>query len=240
MSRPKQAAVAVVFLLSLSLALAAGAAETDPRLFVPAQQGFSQQAEKVIPYATDRLLVQFTEDAMEKSRLDIPSFKGARTEDAKTGLTSVDVLASRAGLRAVERPYQEFSDHKRAAQAGADRWFLLRFDTSRDMAELAKDLALDPNVAAVSLDWLAFPATTPGDPLHPDHWGHNNTAQLPGLDWGGTYSHTLPTTVGTVGFDANAEAAWDGSQGYGTAGVVIAILDSGVDIDHPDLRLVTG
>jgi hypothetical protein len=57
----------------------------------------------------------------------------------------------------------------------------------------------------------------PSDPLHPDHWGHNNTAQLPGLDWGGTYDHTLSTTVGTPGFDANAQAAWDGSQGTGRA-----------------------
>ncbi|HPF71630.1 MAG TPA: PKD domain-containing protein, partial [Candidatus Krumholzibacteria bacterium] len=70
----------------------------------------------------------------------------------------------------------------------------------------------------------------------------DNTAQLPGLDWGGTYDHTLPTTVGTVGFDANADLAWNGSQGFGDPSVVIAIIDSGVDMDHPDLaaHLVTG
>ena len=46
--------------------------------------------------------------------------------------------------------------------------------------------------------------------------------------------------MGTPGFDANAQAAWDASQGYGNAGVVIAILDSGVDNNHPDLRQVAG
>jgi len=35
----------------------------------------------------------------------------------------------------------------------------------------------------------------------------------------------LPNTVGTVGFDANAQSAWDAAQGYGHSGIVIAILD---------------
>ena len=75
--------------------------------------------------------------------------------------------------------------------------------------------------------------------MYPQHWGHNNTAQLPSFDWGGTNSHTGPP-VGTVGFDANAPSAWNGSQGFGNPGVVIAILDSGVDSTHPDLFQVTG
>ena len=55
-------------------------------------------------------------------------------------------------------------------------------------------------------------------------------------DWA-TYSHTGPT-VGTVGFDANAQAAWDVS--YGDPSVIIAIIDSGVDIYHEDLNCMAG
>jgi PKD repeat protein len=75
--------------------------------------------------------------------------------------------------------------------------------------------------------------------MYPDSWGHNNTAQLPGYDWGGTWDHT-GSPVGTAGFDANAQTAWNGSQGFGSSSVIIAIIDSGADLDHPDLNLVTG
>ena len=81
-----------------------------------------------------------------------------------------------------------------------------------------------------------FPAAVPNDPLYADHWGHNNTAQMISYDWS-TYSHTGPT-VGTVGFDANAEAAWNTT--YGDPGVIVAIIDSGVDIYHADLNCMAG
>ncbi|MEZ4388129.1 MAG: S8 family serine peptidase [Candidatus Krumholzibacteriia bacterium] len=228
--------LALTLLVSL-LAAVAMAAPTDPREFVPVQNGFSSSGQKVLPYASDRLLVQFTEDAMEMAKLDIPLDLGAQAPQAATGLRSVDNVVRAAGLRSVERPYIKLRDEEKTRTAGIDRWFMLRFDGRADVAQLAKRLEQDPNVAAVSLDWLAFPAAVPNDPLYPDHWGHNNTGQLPGLDWGGTYEHIGPP-VGTPGFDANAQAAWD--NGYGAAGVVIAIIDSGVDVGHPDLRQVTG
>ncbi len=224
----------------LILASAAFAADTTPREFAPVQDGFTQTAEKVLPYAPDRLLVQFTLDGMERSKLDVALDFGTQAPQAQTGLASVDRTLASTGLRSVERPYLKPRYPERAREAGMDRWFMLKFDGRADLERVSEQLARDPNVAAVSFDWIAFPATVPGDPLHPDHWGHNNTAQLPDLDWGGTYEHTLPNTVGTVGFDANAQAAWDGAQGYGSAGVVIAILDSGVDVGHPDLRQVAG
>ena len=52
----------------------------------------------------------------------------------------------------------------------------------------------------------------PADPLHSMHWGHNNTAQMLSYNWT-TNTHEAGSPVGTVGFDANAQAAWDGSAG---------------------------
>jgi PKD repeat protein len=236
----RKALATTLALFALTLLLASPGIAADTRAFAPAQDGYAAQAPEVATYAPDRVLVQLTRDGLAASRLPRLLDKGARAPGAATGLASLDALAAAAGVRAVERPYDLPADAAKASDLGVDRWFMFRFETKQDMADVAKTLGRDPAVEAVSLDWVAFPAAVPADPLYADHWGHNNTAQLPGLDWGGTYDHTLTTTVGTVGFDANAQAAWDGSQGYGSSSVVVAIIDSGVDIDHPDLRLVTG
>ncbi|MBU2500789.1 S8 family serine peptidase, partial [bacterium] len=226
----------LVLLLAAGTALAAG--DLGPRPFAPAQEGFTSQAQQVLPYAPDRLLVQFTPRAM--AALDVGRDKGSRLAGSVTGFARVDALTKGAGVYAIERPYRPGVDKARAEAFGKDRWFMFRFEEGADLPALAEALRRDANIDAVSLDWVAFPAVVPSDDYYLDNWGHNNTAQLPDLDWGGTYDHTLSTTVGTPGFDANAEAAWDGSQGFGSSSIVIAILDSGVDIDHPDLRLISG
>jgi PKD repeat protein len=237
MLQKKLAAFTNLFALSL-LILLLGAGPLAARDFAPVQNGFDPQGENVLPYAPNRLLIKFTSQGMDKSNLNQSSEKGARVADAKTGLAGVDMLAASVGVNVVERPYNQPGNKSLSTELGVDRWFMFHFDTKRDLEDLAEDFRRDVNVEAVSLDWLALPATVPNDPLHADHWGHNNTAQMVSYDWS-TYSHTGPT-VGEVGFDANAEAAWDAAQGYGSSNVIIAILDSGVDAGHPDLNQVTG
>ena len=223
----------------LALVLVAGTAtaadQLAPRDFVPVQDGFATQAQQVLPYAPDRLLVQLTPKAM--ADLAIGAEKGAAV--AATGLDRVDALARGAGLREIVRPYRPTKNARKAAAFGKDRWLMFRFDGKPDLPRLAAELRRDADVEAVSLDWRAFPAAVPNDPIYPDQWGHDNTGQMLSYDWA-THSHENGEPVGTPGFDAHAQEAWDKGAGYGDPGVVIAILDSGVDIDHPDLNLVAG
>ncbi len=176
---------ACTILVLLAFVSAAFAADTSPREFAPVQDGFTQTAEKVLPYAPDRLLVQFSLDGMERSQLDLALDFGTQAPQAATGIASVDRTLASSGLRSVERPYLKPRFPERAREAGMDRWFMLKFDGRANLERVADQLARDPNVAAVSFDWIAFPAAVPSDSLHPDHWGHNNTAQLPDLDWEG-------------------------------------------------------
>lgn len=100
-------------------------------------------------------------------------------------------------------------------------------------AEIRTDSQIDP-VAVRSLvdheDWLRGfepntvyqPSALPNDPLFNEQWQLENTGQfVPG------------SGLGTIGADANLTAAWDIT--VGSRDVVVAVIDTGVDLDHPDL-----
>ncbi len=228
-----------VLLLPLLGAARPASASEQPRAFAPVQGGFDPVGETVSPYAPGRLLVKFTPVALRASTLNVAAQKGAAQAGVMTGIAAVDVLGRDAGLKRISRPYDPAANTALAARIGLDRWYLLEVSGTVDIPALAARYAADPAVEAASPDWRAFPAAIPADPLYAMHWGHNNTAQLLSYNWT-TNTHEAGTPVGTIGFDANAQAAWDGTQAYGDPAVVVAIIDSGVDIDHPDLRIVTG
>lgn len=70
-------------------------------------------------------------------------------------------------------------------------------------------------------DYLNQATFIPNDPSLNIQWGLRNTGQ------------TIKGQKGTPNADINAEPAWDITKG---SGVKIAILDSGVDMNHPDLK----
>ncbi len=210
------------------------------REFSPVQMGYAGQGETVLPYAPDRIMVKFRESSMKDFKVAIGPMRGDAAAGASIGIASVDALNLATGVVKISRPYIDMRNSSEAARLGINRWFMIELKEGSDVPGIVARYTADPNVEYASPDWRAFPAVIPTDPLYDDSWGHNNTAQLPGLDWGGTYDHTLTTTVGTVGFDANAQAAWDGSQGFGSSTIVVAIIDTGADMDHPDLNLVAG
>ncbi len=225
-----------ICLLLILSPLSSMAADTAPRDFAPVQKGFVASSEKVLPYAPDRIMVKFKRSSIEKSQLSIGLQATRPLPDAATGLMSIDVIGKDAGVKKISRAYILMKNRALAAQLGADQWFRIDLDKAADIPALVAKYANDPNVEYAKPDYRAFPAAVPSDPLYDDHWGHNNTSQMISYNWS-TYYHDGPT-VGTVGFDANAQAAWN--AGYGDSNVIIAIIDSGVDIDHPDLNLVAG
>lgn len=75
-----------------------------------------------------------------------------------------------------------------------------------------------PVVEYAEPDFLVFPTRTPNDPRYPEQWGLNNTGQ----------------TGGTRDADIDAPEAWE--QTTGDPGTLVAVIDSGVQAGHPDLR----
>ncbi len=228
--------VACSLLLSLSASFAASG---SPRDFEPVQNGYASSSAPVLPYAPDRVLVKLTTTALERAELDVALRRGAAGRAVRTGLESVDRKSAELGVSGIVRTFGSVRNRVESERLGIDRWFSFELDGTTDVPTAVARLAADADVETAAPDWRAFPALTPNDPLFANHWGHDNTGQLPDFDWGGSWDHT-GSPIGTPGFDADAETGWNGSQAYGSAGVVIAILDSGVDVGHPDLLQVAG
>jgi subtilisin family serine protease len=231
-------------LLALTFALLYGfsahAAAPPPAVpFAPVQYGFQPNAPTVAAHVPDRVLVKLTENATAASNLPARSLKFGQVQPlAAIGLQRVDAVFQRSA-RSFQRAHIEVKNRAEAQRLGIDRW--LRVDLAEGVTaqSVVEELERLPEVESVTYDYVAFPAVVPSDPMHSMHWGHNNTAQMLSYNWT-NHNHETGSPVGTVGFDANAHAAWDGTQGFGSSSVLIAIIDSGVQTAHPDLVQVAG
>ena len=76
----------------------------------------------------------------------------------------------------------------------------------------------DPDVAYVEPNYVRHLSDFPNDPGFSDQWGLDNTGQ----------------TGGALGADINAVQAWDIQTGQRE--VVVAVIDTGADLDHEDLH----
>ncbi len=220
-------------------AVAAVAAHAAGRPFVPVQAGFQREAPIVAEHMPGRVLVQLTRDARETSQVPARWRFGDLLPGARTGIPAVDRVLAAGGAHELRRAFVEPADVEAAGHLGVDRWIMVHLREGRSEAALVAQLSGLREVEAASLDYVAFPAVVPADPLYSMHWGHNNTAQMLSYNWTNN-NHETGSPVGTVGFDTNAQVAWGGAQGYGSSSVILAIIDSGVQTAHPDLVQVTG
>lgn len=207
--------------------------------FAPVQLGPQRHAVRVPTYVPGRVLFKLSGTAMKASRVSKSLQYLEALPGAATGLDAVDRALAEGRAEAVRRALIQPQKAALGEAIGLERWLLAEGANLESAPALAARLAKLPEVEAVSLDWVALPAVVPSDPMHALHWGHNNTAQMLSYNWT-NHNHETGSPVGTVSFDCNAHAAWDGPQGYGSSSILIAIIDSGVEVGHPDLVQVAG
>ena len=99
---------------------------------------------------------------------------------------------------------------------------LFKLPQGQDVDAVVNRLKDDPSVEYAEPNYYAYPAATPNDPAFSSQWGLNNVGQ------------TIGSVAGVPGADINAPEAWD--LAVGNENIVIAIIDTGVDILHPDIR----
>ncbi len=105
--------------------------------------------------------------------------------------------------------------------AGSHRLHLLKLKKGSSVEDAIAMYRQDPAVEYAEPNYLYELAGVPNDPLFSQLWGLHNTGQ------------TVRGVTGAAGADIHAAEAWDITTG--SPNVVIAVIDTGIAYDHPDL-----
>lgn len=98
------------------------------------------------------------------------------------------------------------------------------FNTTSTITDLSatRTASMVDGVKNILPDFVSTTSRVPNDELFTFQWGHDNTGQFVG-----------GSGAGVNDADADSTNAWDLT--IGSKSVIIAVIDTGVDIDHPDL-----
>ncbi len=183
-------------------------------------------------YSADLIKVKLSPDAVSRSKLPL----GLYAEANRFNINELDQLMSVNGGQKIIRAHRRLKDTAWEEKTGFDRWYLIKLNGRVSVEDALSSFKANRYIEDACPEYYAYTTAVPNDTYYSNNWGHNNTAQLPAYS-GGSHSGA---GVGTIGFDSDAQLAWDQSQGYGSASIVIAVIDTGADTSHPDLRLVAG
>ncbi len=225
----------LVYTLALLLAAACSTESLD----------ISQNPEKdelAAPIAGE-LMVKFTPEVTEMIE-SVPS--GPLT---RSSVPSIDEVLDIVGAYELERVFPVNPETEESTRsAGLHQWYIVRFSEDQSVEEVADRISklgevqktnfnrrimrsYNSKPRAVSSKALASMAADESyphnDPLMPIQWSLINRGNLfPGVD--GTEKKDV------VGADVRCEEAWKLSTG--DESIIVAVLDEGVFIEHPDLK----
>ncbi len=114
------------------------------------------------------------------------------------------------------------SPEKTITSRDGDQIFLFKTNHGESVEHTIRTLRASNAVEYAEPNYIYELLYTPDDPDFSKQWGLNNTGQ------------DIQGTPGTAGVDIGAVKAWDMEQGFSST-VTVAVLDSGIDLDHPDL-----
>lgn len=170
-----------------------------------------------------RVIVRFKPEAASV-RAKIMAARMSRSSAMDVAQTRATGLGLRTGLQA--------SGGLRARLSLDERTHVFTA-SGIDSATLAKRLSQDSEIEMVTVDQRRRHfAVTPNDPLYVGNGGIAPTAGN-GSANGQWYLKAPSAVPGEAVSSINAPSAWD--LGTGSSSVVVAVLDTGVRMDHPDL-----
>jgi thermitase len=143
----------------------------------------------------------------------VPGQVIVRYEAASSGAQRADAR-DETGTRAIEG-------------LGMARTQLLTVTDGDSVAATVRQLEAQPGVAYAEPNGFMEPASVPNDPLFSQQWGLRNDGQ------------TVGGVAGTIGADIDAPPAWNLQTGIApglTGSPIVAVMDTGADLTHPDLQ----
>ncbi|MEN8907516.1 MAG: S8 family serine peptidase [Clostridiales bacterium] len=99
---------------------------------------------------------------------------------------------------------------------------VVELDKTNSKEYLFKALSSDANIEYIQEDYVVEFSSSPDDTYYSLQWGLNN------------YSQAIAGITGQSGIDISAEETWRNSDIKEE--IIVAVLDTGVDIKHPDLK----
>jgi subtilisin family serine protease len=229
----------------LASALAAGLISCSvegPDASLPSdEQQLPQMSADVL---SGQLLVRFdarVSDILDKAGL---TKSGPSAPMTRSGVLSVDEILELVDGYQIERVFPvDVRSEEKARQEGLHLWYVVRFSEDHSVEKVAADLSKLGEVSRVEYnrtlkrasDSKAVPLTMDkineltgrtasaafNDPLLPDQWHLVNDGNL------------RPTKF-VQGADVNVKDAWNITKG--DPSIIVAVLDEGVDVSHPDLK----
>lgn len=175
-------------------------------------------------------LVQVKFKKEYQQQLDTRPIASSRARTGKTGIKPLDALLVQRPVYTMERIFRASPRFEKAHRAyELHLWYQVRFDPSTSLSEVLREFKATNVFDAVEPRYSYTTGTTPmkseaarvqvesNDPLFSNQWHYHNEGQ----------------TGGAPGVDISLKSAWDIQQG--SAEVIVAIIDGGIDIAHPDL-----
>lgn len=151
------------------------------------------------------------------------------------GIAEIDQVSNQVGTTSVKRIFRESGTYEKAHRKfGLHLWYEIKFDEGRSLSDVIKQYRaigffqliepcmkyelVKPSQNSTGTPQINSTLTEPtNDPLFSQQWHYNNTGQ----------------SGGTPGADISLPQAW--TEQAGANNVIVAVIDGGIDIAHPDL-----